>query len=204
MKYSYLSDLSEVIELQEQKAAWIDLHRLGRWHHPRHGVLTGTVEKFKSFIANWRSNVLGRKVIFDKSHDFNQGGTGFLQDMKIDGNKLKGLVEFTPFGIDLIRNKGFIYFSPEYRDSFLNKETRENHGPTLMGGALTPRPFLTNLTPIVLSEEIDNSYFKHCDDLVMNDVGQNIDIVMAEVAEERQLSIDEIEEILMKHINTNT
>lgn len=161
--YRYLTDISNLtVELAEKNTVWIEMHRLGRWYHPKHGWIEGTKEKFKSFIDNWKNNVLGRKIIFDKNHKPDDGGTGFLQDMKIEGDRLKGQVKFTPFGLDLVKNKGFIYFSPEYTDKYTSKDTKKELGPTLKGGAVTLRPFLTNLAPVVLAEGIqDAAYYPH-------------------------------------------
>ena len=75
-------------------------------------------------------------------------------DIKERIDELKALVEFTPWGLELVEGKGFKYFSPEYRDSYIDKETGKEYKNVLYGGALTNRPFLTNLAPVILSEDI--------------------------------------------------
>lgn len=162
MKYNYIADLSEVKELAEKDSAWIEIHRLGKWFHPKWKWMEGTVEMFNSFIKNFENNVIGRKIIFDQSHistGSSAVGTGFVEKMKMRGDKLVAFVKFTNVGLDLIRNKGHIYFSPEYTDDYIDKELKKHHGPTLIGGALTMRPFLTNLNPIMLSENLENSCY---------------------------------------------
>ncbi len=155
--FYYLTDISN-IELQvegDKKSSWIEIFREGKWNHPKHGIIEGTKKLFNDFILNWKNNVLGREIALDKTHNPEDGATGWVKDIKIVGDRLKALIEWTPWGIDLIENKGFKYFSPEYRDSYTNKETGEVHNNVLFGGALTNRPFLTDLSPIILSEDIN-------------------------------------------------
>ena len=154
--FYYLTDISN-IELQsegDKKTSWIEIFREGKWNHPKHGIIEGTKKLFNDFISNWKNNVLGREIALDKTHNPEDGATGWVKDIKIVGDRLKALVEWTPWGLDLIENKGFKYFSPEYRDSYTNKETGQVHNNVLFGGALTNRPFLTDLSPIILSEDI--------------------------------------------------
>ncbi len=154
--FYYLTDISS-IELQVQdnkKSSWIEIFRVGKWNHPKHGIIEGTKKLFNDFINNWKSNVLGREIALDKTHNPEEGATGWVKDMKIEGDRLKAFIEWTPWGVELIEQKGFKYFSPEYRDSFTNKETGQIHNNVLFGGALTNRPFLTDLAPVILSEDI--------------------------------------------------
>lgn len=156
LNFYYLTDISS-IELQtegDKKTSWIEIFRIGKWAHPKFGVIEGTKKLFNDFISNWKNNVLGREIALDKTHNPEDGATGWVKDIKIVGDRLKALVEWTPWGLDLIENKGFKYFSPEYRDSYTNKETGQVHNNVLFGGALTNRPFLTDLSPIILSEDI--------------------------------------------------
>lgn len=164
--YNYLVDISN-IELEEKdgkKSSWIEIFREGSWTHPKWGLIEGTKKLFNDFIDNWKNNVLGRDIAIDRTHDPSEGATGWVKDMKIVGDKLKALVEWTPWGIELIEQKGFKYFSPEYRDSYTDKESGKEYRNVLFGGGITNRPFLTNLNPIVLSEDIENQCFKQAND----------------------------------------
>ena len=157
--YYYLTDISD-IKLEEKdnkKSSWIEIFRIGKWSHPKYGIIEGTKKLFNDFISNWEKNVLGREIGIDKTHNPEDGATGWVKDIQIVGDRLKALIEWTPWGIDLIENKGFKYFSPEYRDSYTNKETGQIHNNVLFGGALTNRPFLTDLSPIILSEDISEN-----------------------------------------------
>jgi len=160
--YYYLTDISD-IQLEEKdgkKSSWIEVFREGEWNHPKWGIIKGTKKLFNDFISNWKSNVLGREIALDKTHNPEEGATGWIKDMKIVGDRLKALVEWTPWGVELIEQKGFKYFSPEYRDSYTDKESGNEHKNVLFGGGITNRPFLTDLAPIVLSEDLESQCFK--------------------------------------------
>lgn len=155
--YNYLVDISDITleEKDGKKTSWIEIFREGEWNHPRWGIIKGTKKLFQDFIDNWKNNVLGREISIDKTHNPSEGATGWIKDLKIFDDRLKAKVEWTSWGLDLIENKGFKYFSPEYSDNYINKETGAEVKNVLIGGALTLRPFLTNLNPVVLSEDMD-------------------------------------------------
>ncbi|HDH45468.1 MAG TPA: methyltransferase domain-containing protein [Thermococcus sp.] len=162
-KYYYLSSLSdEERKLAEKDCkAWIEIFRIGKWKHPQYGWIVATREMFESFIRNWKNKVIGRELSFDFHHRPEWGAAAWVKDMKIEGDRLKAYVEFTPRGCEAVKNKEFIYFSPEYVDDYVDKENPSIHyGPTLLGGGLTNTPFLTNLAPIVLSECVENQMYE--------------------------------------------
>jgi len=161
--FYYLTEIDDSIlkELEDKTTIIIDMFREGKWHHPSHGIIQGTKKLFNDFIKNWKENIIGRDIMIDKNHKPEDGGTGLIKDLFIDGDKLKAKVELTNFGIDLIKNFGFRYFSPEYTSKYTNKETGAVVENVLIGGALTLRPFLTNLSPIVLSENCLDSFSLH-------------------------------------------
>ena len=131
----------------------IEIFRLGKWKHPLFGMVEGSIDKFKTFISNFKNNVLGRELSIDFKHQPDWGAAGWVKDVFIDNDKLKARIELTPKGFEKIKNKEFRYFSPEYIDNFEDKETGKKFGSTLLGGALTNRPFLTNLAPVVIMSE---------------------------------------------------
>ena len=197
--YYYLTDISD-IQLEEKegkKSSWIEVFREGEWNHPKWGIIKGTKKLFNDFISNWKSNVLGREIALDKTHNPEEGATGWIKDMKIVGDRLKALVEWTPWGIELIEQKGFKYFSPEYRDSYTDKESGKEHKNVLFGGALTNRPFLTDLAPIVLSEDLENQCFKTVN---TDEMKENFWIALQEYADHDEEKIRNIMDTMKSHM----
>jgi len=197
--YYYLTDISD-IQLEEKdgkKSSWIEVFRIGKWNHPKYGIIEGTTKLFGDFIKNWKDRVLGRDISLDKTHEPSDGATGWVQELKIKGDRLLALIEWTPWGIELIEQKGFKYFSPEYRDVYVDKESGKEHKNVLFGGALTNRPFLTDLAPIVLSEDLENQCFK----IVNNDeMKENFWIALQEYADHDEEKIRNIMDTMKSHM----
>lgn len=199
--YYYLTDISDIVleEKEGKKTSWIEIFREGSWSHPKHGIILGTKKLFNDFIDNWKNNILGRDIAIDRTHNPEDGATGWVKDMKIVGDRLKALIEFTPWGIELIEQKGFKYFSPEYRDSYIDKESGKEYKNVLFGGGITNRPFLTNLAPIVLSEDMD-VFQKYEDNKLSDDFKEELWIALQEYVEHDDEKIKKITDMMKEHI----
>ena len=198
--YYYLTDISD-IQLEEKdgkKSSWIEVFRIGKWNHPKYGIIEGTTKLFGDFIKNWKDRVLGRDISLDKTHEPSDGATGWVQELKIKGDRLLALIEWTPFGIELIEQKGFKYFSPEYRDTYTDKESGKEHKNVLFGGALTNRPFLTDLAPIVLSEDLENQCFKSLD---VDETKEELWKALQEYVDHDEEKIKTIMDVMKEHMN---
>ena len=198
--YYYLTDISD-IQLEEKegkKSSWIEVFRVGKWNHPKYGIIEGTTKLFGDFIKNWKDRVLGRDISLDKTHEPSDGATGWVQELKIKGDRLLALIEWTPFGIELIEQKGFKYFSPEYRDTYTDKESGKEHKNVLFGGALTNRPFLTDLAPIVLSEDLENQCFKSLD---VDETKEELWKALQEYVDHDEEKIKTIMDVMKEHMN---
>jgi len=176
--FYYLTDISniELTEKEGKKSSWIEIFRIGKWNHPKHGIIEGNEKLFNDFIKNWSDKIIGRDVSLDKTHDPSEGATGWIKDIKIEGDRLKALVEWTPWGVDLIENKGFKYFSPEYTSTYIHKETGKVFNNVLLGGGVTNRPFLTDLNPIVMSEDMEKDFKLSWDNMTQPIALANMDI----------------------------
>jgi len=197
--YYYLTDISD-IELEDKegkKTSWIEVFRVGKWNHPKYGIIEGTTKLFGDFIKNWKDRVLGRDISLDKTHEPSDGATGWVQELKIKGDRLLALIEWTPWGIELIEQKGFKYFSPEYRDVYVDKESGKEHKNVLFGGALTNRPFLTDLAPIVLSEALENQCFKTINN---DEIKENFWKALQEYADHDEDKIKSIMDVMKNHM----
>ena len=197
--YYYLTDISD-IQLEEKegkKSSWIEVFRIGKWNHPKYGIIEGTTKLFGDFIKNWEDRVLGRDISLDKTHEPSDGATGWVQELKIKGDRLLALVEWTPFGLDLIENKGFRYFSPEYKDIYVDKESGKEHKNVLFGGALTNRPFLTDLAPIVLSENMESQCFKTINN---DEIKEELWKALEEYVDKDENKIKSIMDVMKDHI----
>jgi hypothetical protein len=136
----------------------IPVHKLGRWVHPKYGVIEGTQKLFDEMIQNFRNGVLGREPYAEFGHSEKASqavAQAWVKDFVQEGGILYALAEPTDPAVEsLIRSKKIRYSSPEYEPNFTNRETGKKVGAVLKAVGLLNNPFLTKLGEVVaLSED---------------------------------------------------
>jgi hypothetical protein len=152
--YTQYVDLTKLLS-EDQDSGWIDLARVGTYQHPIWGEIRFTNAKLMEFADNFSKNVRGIELDIDYDHkkDPSKGGeaAGWLKQVQFDGTVLKGFVEWTKTAAQKIREGAYKYFSPEFRDEWVDNQGTQ-HMNVLFGGGITNRPYLKDLLPINLSE----------------------------------------------------
>lgn len=144
--------LSMPIELAEgQRQTWVTVTRTGSFTDPRYGRFDITPAMLARMVANFDARVLGQEVFIDVDHKPTNGAAARVVRLAVEGNKLRALVEWTAFGIDAVRNRGFTYLSAEFNEDWHDNERGDAHGCVLLGAGLTVRPVIKNLDPVQLS-----------------------------------------------------
>ena len=150
-RYRVLSE--SALSLVEGKTkSWETLTRTGSFWHPEYGRFQITHDVLRKLIENFDAGTYGQDVFIDVGHKPENGSAGEILKLRLDGNKLRALIEWSPLGIDAVRNKGFSYFSVDYTENFVDNENRNEHGPLLFGAGLVVRPHVKNLDRVVLAE----------------------------------------------------
>lgn len=154
---SVLNDAPDSIVLSAAGATTrVQVAKLGKFKDPRYGNFSITLEHF----AKWKQNFLtlhrsegklGMPV--DRDHLPEKRGeteaVGWitkLDNMGQDGktstpDELWATVEFNSLGQELVKDKRYAYISPTYSPNYAD-ETGQTYGTTMVGVALTNRPFL--------------------------------------------------------------
>lgn len=132
----------------------IEMLRIGKFTHPKYGELDISEPFLDSLVTNFANNALKREISFDWNHAARDASAWLRGLTRID-DTLIGSVEFTKKGQKSVENGEYGYFSVEFLKDYKDPETDESFGPALAGGALTNRPFITNLKKI----EFENSDF---------------------------------------------
>jgi len=133
--------------------SWITLTRTGSFTDPRYGSFDITNEMLLSMVANFHKGTYGQDIVVDLNHDIKHGAAADIKDLAVEGNRLRAQVEWTPQGIDAVKNKRMKYLSAEFHPNYKDNENGNKHGPTLLGAALTVRPVIKHLDPVELSEQ---------------------------------------------------
>ena len=146
-------ELSEGVGLPNQ----IEIMRTGTWKHPIYKKLEITNNTIENIIENFKNKVRGVDISFDLEHGETSHKTEavcWVKNLIKKGSSLLAEVDWTEFGKEKIKDKSFKYFSPEFKFSYEDPETGKMYNDVLFGGGLTNRPFIKNMSPIMLSETV--------------------------------------------------
>lgn len=153
--------LSSRVELAEgQQQSWVTLTRTGNFSDPRYGDFMITPTHLSQMVDNFNKRVLGQDVFIDVNHRPADGAAAKVLKLSVENGRLRALVEWTPFGIEAVKSRGFAYLSAEYHENWKDNEAKNAHGCVLLGAGLTLRPVIKNLDPVQLSEGDDDKAFR--------------------------------------------
>ncbi|AYA63820.1 phage protease [Alteromonas sp. RKMC-009] len=137
----------------ERQSSVVTVTRTGQFFDPRYGQFEITPVMLQSMVDNFNKGVFGQDISIDRAHNPADGAAGTITRLFLDRNKLRAEVAWTPFGHDLIKQKGYRYLSAEFMENFVtNEHPFTEHGPTLLGAGLVVRPCVKNLDRVELSE----------------------------------------------------
>lgn len=145
---------SQAVELADGATqSWVTVTRTGTFTDPRYGQFDITPAMLAQMVDNFNKRTLGQDVFIDVAHKPNDGAAAKVLKLAVENGRLRALVEWTAFGMDAVRNKGFAYLSAEFHESFVDNEKQLPHGCVLLGAGLTLRPVIKHLEPVTLSQE---------------------------------------------------
>lgn len=133
--------------------SWVTVTRTGKFWDPRYGDFEITLAMLQEMVRNFDRRTLGQDVFIDVAHAPNDGSAGKVLKLSIEGTKLRALVQWTPFGLQAIRERGFTYLSADYHEDWQDNEQRQRHGCVLLGAGLTLRPVIKHLDRVQLSAD---------------------------------------------------
>lgn len=154
--------LSVPVQLADgAKTSWVTVTRTGTFTDPRYGQFEITRSMLLQMVANFDKRVLGQDVFIDVAHKPNDGAAAKVLKLAVEDNRLRALVEWTAFGVDAVKNRGFTYLSAEYHEDWRDNEAGNAHGCVLIGAGLTTRPVIKHLDAIALgAAEEDGGDFR--------------------------------------------
>jgi len=135
------------------RSSWVTVTRTGTFTDPRYGQFDITPAMLAQMVANFDARVLGQDVFFDVAHKPSDGAACRVLRLAVDNGRLRALVEWTDFGIDAVKKRGFTYLSAEYHEDWRDNEQGDAHGCVLLGAGLTTRPVIKHLDPVTLSHD---------------------------------------------------
>lgn len=114
-----------------------------------------TEEDAKHLVRQFETDVLNRAIPVNVEHEEELGAIGFYKRVYYrPGIGVYAIIEWTPLGESLLRQKRFKYFSPELAPEYIHPTQGEEIGPILVGGAVTNYPFHLGLTALDPGEAV--------------------------------------------------
>lgn len=136
--------------------------RLGTYRDPRYGRFQITRKDYDGWVRNLAERQHGRIPIdYDHQAERSDGSTkaaGWITGLRLDrkdgAEYVVASIEWTPEGAEAVRNRYWLYVSPTFTQHYRDEQGKDI-GPTLLGVALTNRPFLRQGMPAIsLSEQL--------------------------------------------------
>jgi hypothetical protein len=153
---AFLTDLRGLTFSEDDGAAEspvvIEVCRDGRWEHPELGTIEITPAVRESFVRNFQADVR-RCGELPLDYDHEEGpAPGWIRRIYSEGSRLYAEVELTPAGRQRVRDREYRFFSPTWHPDYRDRESGKRFGPTLLGGALTNRPFIRGMAAVCCAE----------------------------------------------------
>lgn len=150
---------------------------------------------FDQMIANFKLDV--RKAVpVDVDHDGGKAA-GWINELNhVEGKGLFANVEWTPYGEELLSNKEYRLFSPEWAFDYMDPQHSTRHGAVLIAGSLTNRPLFKDMDFLTASDGSNSS----SDALTVED---NVVILISNSNQEKEIPMN-LEELLKKDVSELT
>ena len=142
------------------KQTWVTLTKTGTFTDPRYGTFAITLDMLHNMVQQFNAHAVGTDIFLDVSHEPDKGAAATIIKLSVEGKRLRALVEWTKYGLEAVKNRGFKYLSAEYHENWVGNEVGVNdypHGAVLLGAGLTVRPVIKGNDPITLSSDSDGT-----------------------------------------------
>ncbi len=164
---------------EDENVSEIKIVPVGVWNHPQYGKIKITEKDISTFVENFEKGIRN-DIPITEGHSIageTKPAVGWFKKLINKGRDgLWAVVEWTEKGKELLKQKAYKYFSPEFYTNYEDPETREIRKDVLVGGALVNTPYFKGLPAIVLSElsinnmELENLVKKEISELTDDEI----------------------------------
>lgn len=131
----------------------IQILPIGQWEHPSYGPILVTAADVNELVQNFNAGIR-KGVYITAGHEGYQElpAVAWITSVEARGDGLWGTPEWNDLGRDILGDKQYKFFSPEFYPEYEDPETHQLYHNVLTGGALTKSPYFKELQAIVFSE----------------------------------------------------
>lgn len=168
-KLHYLSN--NLVLTNDTARSVIQILRTGTFYHPLYGRFTVSKKVLEIMVANFEQHhpKPPTELVVDWEHTSaieppqKSPAAGWIKGLVIKDDGLFADVEWTEEAASEIRAGEYRFISPEFNLNYRDKETGEPIGATLLAVALTNRPFIEGMLPVVLSDRLADKIIREVD-----------------------------------------
>lgn len=124
---------------------------LGQWETMPYGMLSITRDHLDAMVANFSRGIRPTPMPIDVDHDAGEA-VGWINALTVKENGLWASVEWNARGEELLTQRRYRLFSPEFSLDYCDPLTSVSYGPMFIAGTLTNRPLFKQLDAIVANE----------------------------------------------------
>lgn len=164
-KLGFVFPLSGMVFKDDGVTAPTQVLMTGEWTSSKYGKIQITESDLDTMIKNFQDNN-AQELCVDYQHMSSDDdpekaiASGWMRKLFKKNNEEEDRVElwaeteWTGPAAERIKNKEYRYISPEFMSDYKNPDTGKKQGATLLAAALTNRPFLKGMSPVVLCEGV--------------------------------------------------
>jgi hypothetical protein len=132
----------------------IHLIPIGQWEHDLYGPILITASDIAEFANNFENKDIRKGVFITAGHEGMQElpAAGWISKVEARADGLWGTVEWNEMGKEILADKQYKFFSPEFYRDYEDPQTHSIYRNVLTGGALTKSPYFKELEAVVFSE----------------------------------------------------
>lgn len=133
----------------------IHLIPVGQWEHDAYGPILINASDIREFAQNYNAGIRNGVFITAGHEGFQElPAVGWITKVECRDDGLWGDVEWSKAGKELLSDKAFKFFSPEFYRDYEDPQTHQLYRNVMTGGALTKSPYFKELEAIVFSEKV--------------------------------------------------
>lgn len=141
------------------KTSVIQVFKTGTWKHPVYGKFTITDADLRAMVENFKKyKTPPTEMVVDFEHMSGSQqiapAAGWVKGLEARDGKLLATVEWTDKAAAMIKAREYRFVSPEWHMHMRDKEGGKDIGPMLLSIALTNRPFIEGMNPVMLSDKL--------------------------------------------------
>lgn len=150
LEFDDASDTDDLVSLPSS----IHLIPIGAWNHDMYGPIVIDSGDIREFVQNFNQGIRKGVYITAGHEGFEElPAVGWLSKVEARADGLWGDVDWNDLGEEILSDKQYKFFSPEFFRDYEDPQTHAIYRNVLTGGALTKSPYFKELEAVVFSDK---------------------------------------------------